>query len=300
MSTAVASTYWSTAGALVAAMRPKQWTKNAVLFAGVVGVGRLLDGASFARALIGFFLFCLLSGVVYLVNDIADVERDRAHPRKRLRPIASGALSVPTAIASAVVIGALALIASLALALPFGLLALGYTLTMLAYSFLLKHILIVDVFAIAAGFVLRAAAGAAVVRASLSPWLLVCAALLSLFLGFAKRRHELLVLTDGAAQFRPTLQEYTPELLEEFISVVTSSTAVAYSLYTFFGENVPSNHTMMLTIPFVLYAIFRYLYLIHDPHGGGNPDELLMQDRPILIAIGLWAVTAFLVLYLFR
>ncbi len=288
------------ARALVQGMRPKQWTKNLVLFAGVVGAGHLLNGASFARALAGFAIFCLLSGVVYLVNDIADVERDRLHPRKRLRPIASAELPVPSAITGAVVIGAVALVAAFALAAPFGWLALGYTATMLAYSFVLKHLMIVDVFAIAGGFVIRAAAGAAVVDASLSPWLLVCAALLSLFLGFAKRRHELLVLNGNAAQTRPTLKEYTPELLEEFISIVTSSTVVAYSLYTFFGENVPSNHLMMLTIPFVLYAIFRYLSLIHQPNGGGNPDELLLQDRPLVIVIVLWAVVAFAVLYLSR
>ena len=285
---------------LVRALRPKQWTKNAVLFAGVVGAGRLLHTTSFARALLGFAIFCALSGVVYLVNDLADVERDRAHPRKRLRPIASGALPIPLAIATAVVLGVVGIVGGFLLAPAFGALGVTYVAIMLAYSAGLKNFILLDVFAIAAGFVIRAAAGAAVVKAEISPWLLLCAALLSLFLGFAKRRHELLMLGERAGAYRKTLDEYTPELLEEMISVVTSSTVVAYSLYTFFGENVPKNHSMMLTIPFVLYAIFRYLFLIHDPHGGGNPDELLLQDKPLLLTIFLWGVTALGVLYFAR
>lgn len=285
---------------LLQALRPKQWTKNGVLFAGLVGVGRLFDVHSFLRAGAGFLIFCALAGVVYLVNDIADVERDRAHPRKRLRPIASGALPVPWAVGGAVVLAAGGLIAAFLLAPAFAAFGAGYMATMFAYSAGLKNLVLLDVFAIAAGFVIRAAAGAAVVRASLSPWLLVCAALLSLFLALAKRRHELLLLGAGAGVYRRTLTEYSPELLEELISVVTSSTVVAYSLYTFFGETVPSNHAMMLTIPFVLYAIFRYLLLIHRRDGGGNPDELLLQDRPLMMTIALWGITAVGVLYYFR
>jgi 4-hydroxybenzoate polyprenyltransferase len=285
---------------LVRALRPKQWTKNAVLFAGLVGVGRLFDAGSFLRAGAGFFIFCALAGVVYLVNDLADVDRDRAHPRKRLRPIASGALPVPWAVGGAIALASGGLIAAFFLAPPFAAFGAGYMAVMFAYSAGLKNLVLLDVFAIAAGFVIRAAAGAAVVRASLSPWLLVCAALLSLFLALAKRRHELLLLGANAGSYRRTLNEYSPELLEELISVVTSSTVVAYSLYTFFGETVPSNHAMMLTIPFVLYAIFRYLLLIHEREGGGNPDELLVQDRPLLITIALWGVTVVGVLYYFR
>jgi len=282
---------------LLRALRPKQWTKNGVLFAGLVGVGRLFDGRSFLRAGIGFLIFCALAGVVYLVNDIADIERDRAHPRKRFRPIASGALPIPWAVGSAITLAVAGLAAAFWLAPPFAAFGAGYMAVMFAYSAGLKNLVLLDVFAIAAGFVIRAAAGAAVVRASLSPWLLVCAALLSLFLALAKRRHELLLLGANAGAYRQTLNEYSPELLEELISVVTSSTVVAYSLYTFFGETVPSNHTMMLTIPFVLYAIFRYLFLIHRYDGGGNPDELLLQDRPLLLTIALWGVTAIGVLY---
>jgi 4-hydroxybenzoate polyprenyltransferase len=279
------------------ALRPKQWTKNGVLFAGVVGVGRLFDERSFLRAGIGFLIFCALAGVVYLVNDLADVERDRAHPRKRFRPIASGALPVPWAVGGALVLACSGLGAAFWLAPAFAAFGAGYMAVMFAYSAGLKNLVLLDVFAIAAGFVIRAAAGAAVVRASLSPWLLVCAALLSLFLALAKRRHELLLLGANAGAYRQTLNEYSPELLVELISVVTSSTVVAYSLYTFFGETVPSNHAMMLTIPFVLYAVFRYLYLIHSHEGGGNPDELLLQDRPLLITIALWGLTAVGVLY---
>jgi len=285
---------------LIRALRPRQWTKNGVLFAGVVGVGRLFHADSFVRAAAGFAVFCVLSGVVYLVNDLADMERDRAHPRKRLRPIASGELPARVAAVSAVALSGAALFGAFLLAPAFAAFGAGYVAVMLVYSAGLKHLVLLDVFAIAAGFVIRAAAGAAVVRASISPWLLVCAALLSLFLALAKRRHELLVLGERAGAYRSTLNDYSPELLEELISVVTSSTVVAYSLYTFFGETVPANHTMMLTIPFVLYAIFRYLFLIHSPHGGGNPDELLLQDRPLLITIALWSVTAVGVLYVFR
>lgn len=282
------------------ALRPKQWTKNVVLFAGLVGVGRLFDAHSFLRAGVGFCIFCALAGVVYLINDIADVEHDRAHPRKRLRPIASGALPVPWAVGGAITLAVGGMLAAFWLAPSFAAFGAAYMAVMIGYSAGLKHLVLLDVFAIAAGFVIRAAAGAAVVRASLSPWLLVCAALLSLFLALAKRRHELLLLGASAGVYRQTLNEYSPELLEELISVVTSSTVVAYSLYTFFGETVPSNHAMMLTIPFVLYAIFRYLLLIHRRDGGGNPDELLLQDRPLLITIALWGVTAVGVLYVFR
>ncbi len=285
---------------LLRALRPKQWTKNGVLFAGLVGVGRLFDGRSFLRAGIGFLIFCALTGVVYLVNDIADVERDRAHPRKRFRPIASGALPVPWAVGGTLVLACGGLVTAFWLTPAFAAFGAAYMAVMFAYSAGLKNLVLLDVFAIAAGFVIRAAAGAAVVHASLSPWLLVCAALLSLFLALAKRRHELLLLGANAGTYRQTLNEYSPELLEELISVVTSSTVVAYSLYTFFGETVPSNHAMMLTIPFVLYAVFRYLLLIHRRDGGGNPDELLLQDRPLLITIALWGVTAIGVLYYFR
>lgn len=285
---------------LVRALRPKQWTKNVVLFAGLVGVGRLFHIDSFLRAAAGFVIFCALAGVVYLVNDIADMERDRAHPRKRLRPIASGALPVSWAISAAIVLSVGGLVAAFWLAPPFAAFGAAYMAVMIAYSAGLKNLVLLDVFAISAGFVIRAAAGAAVVRASLSPWLLVCAALLSLFLALAKRRHELLLLGERAGAYRPTLNEYSPELLEELISIVTSSTVVAYSLYTFFGETVPSNHAMMLTIPFVIYAIFRYLYLVHNKEGGGNPDELLLQDRPLLLTIALWAITAVGVLYVFH
>lgn len=282
---------------LVKALRPKQWTKNGILFAGAVGAGQLFNTHSFIRAGAGFVIFCILSSVIYLINDLADAERDRAHPRKRLRPIASGALPIPWAVGAAVVLGVGGLAAALRLSPVFAGFGAGYMLVMLAYSAGLKHMVLLDVFAIAAGFVIRAAAGAAVVHASLSPWLLVCAALLSLFLGFSKRRHELLLLGPRAGAYRRTLKEYTAEMLEELISVVTSSTVVAYSLYTFFGENVPASHAMMLTIPFVLYAIFRYLFLIHNAEGGGNPDELLLQDKPLLAAIALWGVTFIGVLY---
>ncbi|MCL4545190.1 MAG: decaprenyl-phosphate phosphoribosyltransferase [Chloroflexi bacterium] len=285
-------------GALLISLRPQQWTKNFVIFAGAFGSGQLFHAASLARSTAGFLTFCLLSGVVYLVNDVTDVQRDREHPRKRHRPIASGALPIPWAVVGVVVLLCGAAIAAVMLSTAFSLFSLAYIVLMFSYSFWLKREVLLDVLAIAAGFVIRAAAGAAIVDASLSPWLLVCAALLALFLGFSKRRHELLLLGEGATRYRQVLHYYSPELLDELIAVVTSSTIVAYSLYTFFGETVPANHSMMLTIPFVLYAVFRYMFLTHTPDGGGNPDELLLQDRPLLIAILFWAITAVSALYL--
>ncbi len=278
-------------------LRPRQWTKNAVVFAGAFGAGQLFHVVSFMRASLGFLIFCGLAGVIYIINDLTDRERDRLHPRKRYRPIASGALPPLWALCGAIALLIACLSGGIVLSLPFFGLSVTYVILMLSYSYFLKQEVFLDVLAISAGFVIRAAAGAAVVKATISPWLLVCAALLALFLGFSKRRHELLLLGDQAPIYRTVLQLYTPELLDELIAVVTSSTLVAYSLYTFFGENVPQNHTMMLTIPFVLYAIFRYMLLIHRPDGGGNPDELLLQDRPLLIAIILWAITAISVLY---
>ncbi|MCL5947000.1 MAG: decaprenyl-phosphate phosphoribosyltransferase [Chloroflexi bacterium] len=278
-------------------LRPRQWTKNVVVFAGAFGAGQLFHVVSFARASLGFLIFCGLAGVVYIINDLVDREHDRLHPRKRYRPIASGALPQLWAWCGAAVLLIACLLGSMALGLSFFGLSIAYVVLMLSYSYILKREIFLDVLTISAGFVIRAAAGAALVKATISPWLLVCAALLALFLGFSKRRHELLLLGDQAPIYRAVLQSYTPELLDELIAVVTSSTLVTYSLYTFFGENVPRNHTMMLTIPFVLYAVFRYMLLIHRPDGGGNPDELLLQDRPLLIAIILWAVTAISVLY---
>lgn len=292
---------------ILRAMRPKQWSKNAILFfplAFTLNEYWTLFSAEMYRyvglAMAAFVVFCGLSGAVYLINDVSDIERDRLHPTKSKRPIASGRLAPSTAIGAAVVLILVSLVAAFALSLPFGIVALAYLIVQFLYNLRLKHIVLIDVFSLAAGFVLRAVAGAVVIQVAISPWLYLCTVLLSLFLGFSKRRHELILLNDQAGNHRHILREYTPDLLEEILGVVTSSTVMAYSLYTFTYEKLPQNHAMMLTIPFVLYGMFRYLYLVHLKNEGGSPEETLIGDRPFLINVLLWIVSVVAILYFFR
>jgi 4-hydroxybenzoate polyprenyltransferase len=240
-----------------------------------------------------------LSGAVYVINDLFDREADRRHPTKRHRPIASGAVAPSTAISTAVGAIGIGIIGALLLSETFMLCALAYLALMLAYSKWLKHVVIIDLFCIAAGFVLRAVAGAVVINVEISSWLLVCTILLSLFLGLSKRRHELVILNDEAVEHRKILNEYSPTMLDQMISVVTSSTVVAYALYTLSPETVAkfNTHGLSLTIPFVLYGIFRYLYLVHRHDLGGSPERLLVEDRPLLIAVAAWAFSAGFVIY---
>jgi 4-hydroxybenzoate polyprenyltransferase len=294
--------------ALFRAMRPKQWTKNGLVFVPLVfSANQYWSPRSssdvvhvVALTLAAFGLFCLLSSVVYLVNDLADLEKDRLHPVKRNRPLAAGHLRPGVARAAAIVILFGALPCAFALRPSFGLVAALYFGVTVLYTFVLKHVLLLDVFAIAAGFLLRTVAGAEVIGAPISPWLYVCTTLGSLFLGFAKRRNELLLLQGDAGKHRAILTEYTPQLLDQILAVITSSTVMAYSLYTFTAENLPKNHAMMLTIPFVLFGIFRYLYLIYVKNIGGSPEDALLQDRPLLAAVVLWLVSAAAVLIIFR
>jgi 4-hydroxybenzoate polyprenyltransferase len=284
--------------ALVIALRPKQWTKNAVVFAALVFDHKLFDATRFLDTLGAFFCFCLASSAVYLINDLQDIESDRAHPRKRHRPIASGTVS--STIAWFTVAGLLVVSLPLALWLrpEFAAAVAGYLVLMVAYTFWLKHFVILDVFAISAGFVLRAAGGGLVLDVPISPWLYVCTVLLSLFLGFGKRRHELLLLDDAAGEHRRNLDEYSVELLDQLILISAAATVMAYSLYTFTSLSLPENHSMMLTIPFVMYAMFRYLFLIHRRDGGGSPEQLLLTDGPLLAGIASWGLLAVGILYL--
>jgi 4-hydroxybenzoate polyprenyltransferase len=284
---------------LVRSLRPEQWTKNLILFGGVLFGQRLFDLHSVLYASAAFAVFCALSGVVYLLNDVADREADRRHPLKKHRPVASGAVSKPTALAAAVVIGVLALTSAFLLRIEFGLVAAAYVALLAFYSGPLKHVVIIDVLTIAIGFVLRAAAGAVVIDVPISNWLLFVTILGALFLALSKRRHELVLLADGATSHRPILQEYTPYLLDQMISVVTASTLVAYAFYTINPETVEKFHTnhLGLTLPFLLYGIFRYLYLVHQREGGGNPSEMLLNDRPLLICVALWAIAVALIIY---
>lgn len=283
---------------LLETMRPKQWAKNMFIFAGLIFGEKLFHPELLIRNVLAFVLFCLISSSVYLINDLMDIEKDRQHPTKRLRPLPSGRLQPRVA---AIVAGLLPLISvplAFLLNLQFGLIALAYLATMVTYSLLLKNLVIVDVLVVAVGYLLRVAAGVIVTGVPFSPWLYLCTTLLALFISFSKRRHELLILEGTANEHRATLNEYTPRLLDEMIAVVTSTTVVAYSLYTFSAPSLPPNHTMMLTIPFVLYGIFRYLYLIHVRNEGGTPEELVFKDKPLLLDIALWGLTVLLVLYL--
>ena len=287
---------------ILATLRPQQWVKNFVLLAGLI-FSQNLDKPDFIlKSLAAFALFCLLSSSVYIFNDIMDVESDRKHPLKSARPIAGGRIKVSTGVFLFVFLA----IASLGLAFwlnpLFALTALGYFVLNLLYSVYLKNVVIIDVMCIALSFVIRAVAGAVVIGVEISAWLVVCTTLLALFLGFGKRRHELVLLEDGATGHRKSLSEYSPYFLDQMISVVTASTVVAYAFYTLSPEvkvKLGASH-MELTIPFVLYGVFRYLYLIHQKEGGGSPTRMLLTDRPILVNIILWLVAVVLIVYVFQ
>jgi len=322
-------------------MRPRQWSKNLLVFAGLVFAQRILNLEAVGRAFVAFVVFCLLASVVYLINDLSDLESDRQHPTKRYRPLASGKLAVPVAIVGAVVLGVLATVLTAALTIwpgavgagqslhfslvpfqlavvpsppvavesPYGVLgtlgggqflfaavAASYLLLNLAYTFRLKHVVVVDVFCVAGCYVLRAMAGAVVIPVPISPWLYLCTILGSLFLVLGKRRQELVLLDANASLHRRILQEYSPQLLDQMITIVTSATVMAYSLYTFQGTT--GNHRLMLTIPFVLYGIFRYLYLIYMKMEGGSPEEVLLRDKHMLGAVVLCVLSTLALLYL--
>ena len=284
---------------LLISLRPAQWAKNLLIFAGLLFGRRLFDRTAVAEALGAFLIFCALSGVVYLVNDVVDRQSDRRHPLKALRPIASGALGLPTAVGAAFVLAGVGLAAAFALGWRLGIVATAYVALLALYSGLLKHIVIVDVLTIAVGFVLRAVAGAIAVDVAISHWLLVCTILLALFLALAKRRHEIVLLAGGAMNHRPILGEYTPYLLDQMIAVVTASTLIAYIFYTISPETQEKFGTawLGLTIPFPLYGIFRYLYLVHQREGGGSPADLLTADRPLLACVALWVLAVALIIY---
>ena len=289
----------STSALLFVSLRPEQWTKNLVVFAAALFGGRLFDPAALGLTVATFFIFCALSGAVYLFNDIADREADQRHPLKRSRPIASGALAPTPAVVLALVLGLGGTAAAFWIAPTLGIVAGLYLALLLAYSAILKHLVIVDALTIAAGFVLRAVAGTIAVAVPFSQWLLVCTTLLALFLAFSKRRHELTLLADGAADHRRILHEYSPYLLDQMIAVVTASTLIAYSVYATSPETAQrlGTNRLGLTIPFVLYGIFRYLYLVHQKRGGGSPAAMLVTDGPLLACVALWAATVAVILY---
>lgn len=284
--------------ALLQTMRLKQWSKNIFIFGALVFDKKLFVLDHFFRTLAAFVMFCLLSSVVYIINDVGDIEKDRQHPAKRNRPLASGRLKPSVAMGAAAGILVVLLPLTFALDVGFGLIALAYLVNNVLYTFWLKDVVIIDVLSVAGGFVLRVGAGVAVIPTErFSPWIYVCMTLLALFLGFGKRRHELALLTADANNHRRVLDDYSLPFLDEMMGVVTASTVMAYAIYTFSAEGLPSNHSMMLTVPFVLYAIFRYLYLIHVRGEGGAPEEILLSDRPFLLDVTLWGMLVVILLY---
>jgi 4-hydroxybenzoate polyprenyltransferase len=284
---------------LFLSLRPSQWTKNLFVFFGLLFGQRLLDPRAIWQSCAAFAIFCALSGVVYLVNDVADRDADRQHPLKRFRPIASGEVSPRTALTLAAVLTVAALAAAWWLRPAFAIVAATYVGLLALYSGPLKHVVIIDVLTIAIGFVLRAAGGAVAIDVPISHWLLILTILLALFLALAKRRHELVLLADGATSHRPILEEYSPYLLDQMIAVVTASTVISYVMYTVSPETVQKFHTdyLGLTLPFPLYGIFRYLYLVHQKEGGGSPSDMLLNDRPLLLCVGLWGLTIAAIIY---
>lgn len=286
---------------IIVTLRPQQWVKNLLLFAGLIFSQNFHDPGYLLQSIAAFGLFCLLSSSIYVVNDIIDVERDRKHPLKSNRPIAKGEMRISTAIILFILLAFISLGLSAVLSRTFALMALSYFALNLIYSKYLKNVVIIDVMCIAFGFVIRAVAGAVVIGVDISAWLVVCTILLALFLGFGKRRHELLLLDTQASDHRRILTEYSPYFLDQMISVVTASTVVAYAFYTLSSEVEVKLGTkyMDLTIPFVLYGVFRYLYLIHQKEGGGSPTRMLLTDTPLLVNIILWFIAVVLILYVF-
>jgi len=286
---------------LLKTMRPRQWVKSIIVYAALVFDGKLLDPTLFLKTTAVFICFCLISSSVYIMNDLVDIEKDRQHPRKRRRPLASGQLDPRLAVGATLVLAIVSLGGAFWLNLWAGVVLVIYLLQNVAYSFWLKNVVIIDVMVLSLGFLLRVVAGVVVVQVTnFSPWLYICVTLLALFLGFGKRRQEIVLLESGASHHRASLAEYNLPLLDQIITIVTTSTLVAYAFYSFDATTALAHNKMLVTVPFVFYFIARYLYLVHVKHLGGAPDELLLEDRPLLINSVLWAVTVVFVIYLWR
>jgi 4-hydroxybenzoate polyprenyltransferase len=282
---------------LLWALRPKQWTKNGLLFVALAFTLNLHNVPLLVRAIGAFVCFCAISSAGYLLNDVVDVEGDRQHPSKRFRPIAAGQVTVRVATLTGLVLGAAGMAGAFALDEALGLLAVAYVALTVGYSLWLKHIVLVDVFCVGAGFVLRAAAGAVAIGVPISPWLYSATMLGALLIALGKRRSEIQLLGDGASGHRKNLESYSIGLIDQLIIVVSSAALMTYALYTFSAENLPRDHSMMLTIPLVLFGLFRYLYLVRSGKAGGAPEEMLFRDRPLLVSVIGWAVLSVGILY---
>ena len=284
---------------LLKTMRPRQWTKNVFVFVALFFDRQVTNPVSVLHTFIAFILLCFMSSAVYIMNDLSDIESDRQHPVKRNRPLAAGTLSPTIAVVMVIVFAVGSLIAGFLITPGLGWVLLAYLGIQIAYTFYLKNIVLLDVFVVSFGFILRIAAGVVVIHVQrFSPWLYVFGGFLALFMILGKRRHELVLLGENAGSHRSSLDEYNLELIDLLLMIVTTSAVAAYSLYTFLAEGLPGNHLMMLTIPFVLYGIFRYLYLIHVRHEGGAPEEILLRDRPMQVTLALYGVLVFTALYL--
>ena len=281
-------------------MRPEQWIKNFFVFTALLFSKNLLNPSKDIEAIIGFVIFCMVTGCAYMVNDLVDLEKDKLHPVKSRRPLASGKLKKETAVKIIVLVCLASLSFAFYMNILFGFIVLAYFLLNIGYSIYLKNIVIIDVVSIAAGFVLRVLGGAVIISVVASQWLILCTILLSLFLGFSKRRHELILLEDSATSHRRVLEHYSPYFLDQMIAVVTASTLICYALYTMSGDTVEKLGTSKLiyTIPFVLYGIFRYLYLVHQKEEGGSPTEIMFTDKPMIINICLWVISSVVFIYL--
>ncbi len=279
---------------ILKSFRPKQWTKNFFVFAAILFSQNIFNMGMFTNVISIFIIFCFLSSSVYLINDVIDVERDKNHPKKKNRPIAAGKLSKGFAVTLAGLLSIACIVISFSFNYYTGVVSLIYLIQATFYSLYFKNIVILDILFIAFGFVLRVIVGGLVISVNISVWLLICIILLSLFLALCKRRHEISLLSLGAKKHRKILEDYSVELIDQMISIVTASTLVVYSLYTFMAS---SNKLLMLTIPFVLYGVFRYLYLVYKKDGGGEPEEIVLKDKPLMLNILLWVLTIFFTLY---
>jgi len=285
---------------ILLSMRPEQWIKNFFVFTALVFSKNLLNPSKDIQALTGFVIFCLITGCTYLINDLIDLEKDKLHPIKSRRPLASGKLKKNTALKIAVLVCLACLFFAFYMNIFFGVIVLAYFLLNIGYSIYLKNIVIIDVVSLAAGFVFRVLGGAVIISVVASQWLILCTILLSLFLGFSKRRHELILLEDSATSHRKVLEHYSPYFLDQMIAVVTASTLICYALYTMSKDTIEKLGTSKLiyTIPFVLYGIFRYLYLVHQKEEGGSPTEIMFTDKPMIINICLWVISSVVFIYI--
>jgi len=285
--------------ALIAAMRPKQWTKNLVIFAGLVFSQNFFHLGFLEVSVLAFIAFCLNASSVYIINDIKDLEQDRLHPVKKFRPLPAGRISTRQAAFLSVILAVISLALAFWLNLHYGALLALYWVMMIVYSFALKHVVIVDIMIISAGFIIRAISGAVVLDVMISRWLLACAIFLSLFLILAKRRNEIVELGANASEHRAILDEYGERFLDQMIAVVTACTVISYVLYTVDPGTVQKFHTanLILTVPFVIYGIFRYLYLVYQKNMGGRPEMILLADRPLLLSVFLWVAVSVFILY---